>query len=176
MKNIRYEIKNFKGFVLGIGSFDDKFLSEVMKNDNISFSILSSNESMGVNSKKKSKLIDKKKNKAISVKKIKKVFKKNRPNYTIIDINEVKNYLKTFVKDSLYITNCKLYISTSNKDIDMDDIYKLYKRYNKKITKDADYIIIDMTGYKNNIFKNIFYYIIDTFVNLYYFISNVLTS
>ena len=176
MKNIRYEIKNFKGFILGIGRFDDLFLKQIIKNDDISFSILTNSSLDGEYVKKSSKLVDRKKNKEISVRKLRKVFKKNRPNYMIIDINEVYSYLKTFIKDSLYITNKKIYIYTSNKDIDINEIYKLYKRYNKNIVIDGDYIILDMEGYKNNNIKNFIYYIVDTFVSFYNFISNVLTS
>jgi len=176
MKNIRYEIKNLKGFILGIGRFDDLFLKQIMKNDNISFSILTNSSLDSGYIKKSSKLIDNNKNKEISVKKLRKVFKKNRPNYMIVDINEVYNYLKTFIKDSLYITNKKIYIYSSNKDIDINEIYKLYKRYNKNIIIDGDYIIIDMEGYKNSKIKNFLFYIVDTFVIFYNFISNVLTS
>ena len=177
MKNIRYELKKMTGFILGIGQFDDKFLSEVMKNDNISFSILTNdNSDIVFKKRKKSELVNPKNNKSINIKKIKKVFKKQKPDYIILDVYEVKDYLKTFVKDSLYITKNKIYINTSSKDIDLNDIYKLYKRYHKKINIDNDYIIIDMEGYHNNILKNIFYYVIDCFVGFYYFISNVITS
>ena len=176
MKNIRYEIKNLKGFILGIGRFDELFLKQIMNNDDVSFSILTNSSLDKDYVKKNNKLVDKRKNKEISVKKLKKVFKKNRPNYMIIDINEINSFLKTFIKDSLYITNKKIYIYTSNKDIDLNEIYKLYKRYNKNIVIDGEYIIIDMENYKNSVIKNFVYYIVDTLVSFYNFISNVLTS
>lgn len=175
MKNIRYEIKNLKGFILGIGRFDDLFLKQIIKNNDVSFSILT-NTLLDNNTKKSSKLFDKRKNKEISIKKLRKTFRKNRPDYMIIDVNEVYSYLKTLVKDSLYITNKKIYVYTSNKEIDINEIYILYRRYNKNITIDGEYIIIDMENYKNNVIKNFIYLIVDTFIGFYNFISNVLTS
>ena len=175
MKNIIYELKELKGFALGIGHFDDKFLNEIMKNDYLAFTILS-NDSLNIPGKKSSKFINNEKNKSIDIKKLKKKFKKNKPDYMIIDIKEVNDYLKFFVKDSLYITKEKIYIYSSDKNIDLNNIYKLYKRYNNNIIISGKYIIIEQSLYRNKIFKNILYYIKDTIVNVYNAIGNLIAS
>jgi len=49
----------------------------------------------------------------IKIKDIKKLFKKKKADYTICDICEIKKYLNTFIKDSLIITNNKIYFYSS---------------------------------------------------------------
>lgn len=94
----------------------------------------------------------------IKIKDIKKLFKKKKADYTICDICEIKKYLNTFIKDSLIITNDKIYFYGS---INYDYLFleKLYKVYNldTKITiNDNEFILmVDKEKYKKSILKNI---------------------
>ena len=172
------EFKNLAGSVLGIGYINDKYLKELNKNDAISVDLLTSNLASATKKSLVAKEIrkDKKKGKSVYIKKIKKVFKRHKPDYIICNVDDVNNYLKSFIKDSLYITKDKLFIFSEENKVDLDELFNKYKRYNKSIEKKDKYLIIDNTNYKNNILKNIWYYIIDTFIAIYDYIGTILAS
>ncbi len=180
MRKLVYEIKDFKGFVLGIGYLKDKILKEMDKNDYIEVSLLTSNFAEAT----KKSLVDKeirkrkKKGKTVYIKKLKKSFKYKRPDYIVCNINDVNNYLKYFIKDSLYITNQKIYIFSEGDKVELENIVKKYKRYINTVEYDPknNYIIIDTSNYYNNIFKNAWYFIVDTFISIYDSIGNVLAG
>ena len=92
----------------------------------------------------------------------------------ICNIDDVMNYLKYFVKDSLYITNERIYIYSESKKNDLTNIEKKYRRYINDVVNGDEYIIINTINYKRNIFKNLWYYIVDTFTSIYDFIGNIL--
>lgn len=175
MNELVYEIKKLNGYILGVGNLSDKILKEFLKNDFIEVNLLTNdNIKLPVNTKFSN--IKKKNGKSIKISKLKKYFKTKRPDYIICNVNDVKDYLKHFIKDSLYITNEKIYIYTENNEIDLDVIFKRYRRYNVDVVKGKKNIVVDSSNYKSNIFKNIYYYIVDSFINLYDYISTILTS
>lgn len=176
MSKLAYDIKNLKGYVLGVGILNDKILTALEKNDFVDVNILTNNN---IEIPKKSKLniqSNEKKGKKIIIKKLKKYFKHHKPDYMICNIDDVKKYLKYFIKDSLYITKDKIYIYSNNLDLSLEEIARKYKRYTKKVEIFNDYVLIDTTNYQPSLFKNMFYYIIDSLLFLYNFISNILTS
>ena len=178
MRKLVYEIKDLKGFVLGVGYLKEKIMKEIDKNDLIEVDLLT-NDDIVVSSKKtiKSDSNDKKKKgKSVSIKKLKKVFKKRRPDYIICNIDDVKAYLKYFIKDSMYITNQAIYVYSDSKDTDLNDILKRYRRYIDTVEYDNEYILINTTNYHSNMFKNIYYFIIDSFINLYEYIGSFLAG
>ena len=177
MSKLVYDIKNLKGYVLGVGILKDKILTCLEKNDFVEVNILTNNN---IEIPKKSKLnnsIDnQKKGKKIIIKKLKKYFKHHKPDYMICNIDDVLRYLKYFVKDSLYITNNKIFIYSNDSKLSLEEIAKRYKRYTKNVEICDDYILIDSSNYTPSMFKNMYYYIADTVLSLYNFISNILTS
>ena len=175
MRKLEYEIKNMKGFVLGVGYLKDKILKEINKNDFIEVDLLTNDYPLILN---KSEKINKKnkKGKKISIKKIKKVFKRKRPNYIICNIDDVIGYLKYFIKDSLYITNYKIYVYSNSKKVKLDEIVKRYERYINTIEDYGEFFVINTTNYKNNIFKNIKYYVIDSLNAIYDFIGAIIAG
>lgn len=175
MSKLEYEIKNLKGFVLGVGYLKDKILKEMEKNDYIEVDLLT-NDSPFISKKNINAIPKKQKGKKVSIKKIKKIFKKKRPDYIICNIDDVLSYLRYFVKDSLYITNNTIYIYSDSKNINLDDIYKRYKRYIDSIDNKDGYIIINTLNYKNKALKNIKYFVVDTLNIIYDFIGNILTG
>ena len=175
MSKLVYEIKKLNGFVLGVGYLKDKFLKEMDKNPNIEVDLLTNNEaaSSKIELKKSEK---KKKGKNVSIKKIKKIFKKRRPNYIICNVDDIESYLRYFVKDSISITNHAIYVFSDSKKSDLNDVKHKYERYIKDIDINDEYIVINTVGYKRNIFKNIWYFIIDTFVAIYDFIGTIIAG
>lgn len=158
LKNIS---KNLSGKVLVIGLENKTALQVLDKNENIVELY-----TMNFNGKKKTK--DKtrgRRGKTISIKKIRKVFKKKRIDYIICNIEDINKFLRTFIRDSVYINKTKLYIY-GNKDIlDSELIEKRYKRYNTNIVI-TEYnqellIEIDNSNAYNNKIKDIFYNISD---------------
>ena len=180
MRKLIYEIKDLKGFVLGVGYLKDKILSEMNKNDYIEVSLLTND----INSAVYKSAVDKKtrkkrkKGKSVYIKKIKKTFRKHRPDYIICNVDDVETYLKHFVKDSTYITNQKIYIFSEEKKVDLDIVASKYKRYVNEdaITINKEYIIVDTTNYSYNPFKNAWYIVVDSFTAIYDFIGNILAS
>lgn len=162
-------IKQFNGNVLGIG-LDDKLVKEIGKNNCIKECNLLSNVKSGKGFKKK-----KVKNE-ISIYKIRKYFKKKSVDFVICNYDSINKYLKTFVKDSIYINSFKIYYYGN----DLDDVIKKYQRYNTKIEviKKKNYTIIeiDTSLAKNNIFKELIYSIIDFTSYVIELIGDVLMS
>ena len=170
-----YDIaKCLSGNVLGIG-VDEKITNILDTNERIiECNLLDSINTSSKKNKNGQKI------KKISIKKIRKIFKKKRVDYVICNIESVKKYLKTFIKDSIYINKDMLYIyGIKDKDL-KDELIHKYKRYNVEIEeiKDNDtYILkIDNKKSKTNILKDIIYLIIDTIVNLLNAISDLLLN
>ena len=164
-------IKNMKGSVLGFNIDDDKLINELNKNSNIIECNLLSDKNSATKGKGKSKIVN--------IRKIKKQFKKKKIDYIISDIEAIDSYLKTFVKDSIYINRNMIYIYT-NKDYDYTNIVSKYKRYKIDIKvnecSDGYIIILNIGNKKTNYFKDKGYYIIDTLINLVDLIGDVMAS
>ena len=169
------EIKKMEGNVLALG-IDDKLINVLKKNKKVNAFEISKSERFSLFQKKKRKLTSS--GKIINIKKLHKYFKKKSINYMIIDYEQILKHYKYVFKDSIYLSNGKLYFYVTA-DIDTDYLLK-YKRYNSKISiKEYDntkLIIIDNSNAKSNMFKNILYLISDTFNNLLDFISNIIVG
>lgn len=170
MKNKLYEIiSKLDGYVFCVGADDQKVLDIIDNNKNVQKCLL-------FNIKKfiKSEEKTKEKNKKISVKKVKKLFKKEKANYIVCNISDIDSNLKTFIVDSLLISNKKIYYYGS---YDYEFLEKIYKKFNVK-TKlfkfDDEFILeIDNKTTQISIFKKmeiklniIFYNIITILENL----------
>ena len=136
---------------------------------------------MSFNGKKRGKKTENgDKGKTISIKKIRKVFKKKRIDYIICNIEDVNKFLRTFIRDSVYINSKKLYIYGLKKDLDVELIEKRYGRYNTKIeiTKYEKEVLITINNSeaKNNKLKDFFYNISDCIYSLINLIGDLLIS
>lgn len=162
-------IKKMNGSVLGFNIDDDKLINVIDKNSNIIECNLLSDKEGITKCKGKAKIVN--------IRKIKKQFKKKKIDYIISDVEAIERYLKTFVKDSIYINRNTIYIYT-NKDYDYTNIISKYKRYKIDIKVDEcndGYIIIVKVGNKKtNYFKDKIYYIIDTLINLVDLIGDIM--
>ncbi|MBR2833163.1 MAG: hypothetical protein IKE75_01860 [Bacilli bacterium] len=172
-KLIEY-IKKMEGTTLGIGIELEKIKDTIQKNDKINTCYLLE-ESFSFN-KKKMKIFEK--TKTVNIKKIRKVFKKKRIENLICNYKTISPFVKTFVKDSVYINKGKLYIYSNSENC--KEIAEKYKRYTAdiKIEKSDDYYIIIVNN-KNTInskLKDIKYWWQDTISNLADILTNILVN
>lgn len=173
LKNIS---KDVTGKVLVIG-LENKTVEQILdKNKNIVELY-----TMNFNGKKKTKNKGKgKRAKTVSIKKIRKIFKKKRIDYMICNIVDINRFLRTFIRDSIYINKTKLYIYGNKDNLDVELIEKRYKRYNTKIIiteYDKDLLIeIDNTNAYNNKIKDMFYNISDIGYNIINVIGDMLIN
>lgn len=160
-------IKSFNGNVLGIGLDDE--ISEFINNNKCvkEFNVLG-----GLSKGKKA---NREKLKTIKIKKIRKYFKKNDIEFMLCNLESIEKYLNTFVKDSIYLSNFKIYYYGQG---DIDDLIKKYKRYDVQIDFNKKYSIleIDTTKAKNKPIKEIFYRVIDFTEKVIDLIGNILMN
>lgn len=173
MKKIENELKeileNISGNILLIGNYSIKLEEIISKNENILYcdQLIGNNNSNGNTKVKKSK--------KLNIKKIKKHYKKNKINNTIVNYEEVKDYKNTFVKDSTYITKGNIIVIDRNND---ETIFNMYKRYTKDIKiincLDGKIFVINSSKAKNNKIKDMYYFIHDLIINVFDTIGNLL--
>ncbi len=168
------EIKKMEGNVLTIG-INNKLIDGLNKNKKVSVYEIKPFEKFKVFQKKKMNMSN---GQTINIKKLSKYFKKNSIDYIICDYEQIIKYYKYVFKDSIYLNNKKIFFYASS-DIDYEYILK-YKRYNSIIDiKEYDknnLVIVDNKNSKTNKFKNIIFFINDTFNNFLDFISNILVG
>ena len=166
-------IKKISGNVIGIGINNDEIINSLKNNDSILNCDLLNSKTIDKSNSKGGKT------KVISVKKIRKKYRKKTINYMIINIDEINKYLKTFIRDSIYITSNEI-IYYMDKKYDIDSLIKKYNRYNTKIEiircEDANIIKINSENAKNNYIKDKIYYVVDTANNISDFISDILIN
>jgi len=171
-----YDItKCTSGNVLGIG-VDEKISEILEQNDLVTNCNLLNSYSKETNKKQTKK----KKLKKIRIKKLRKVFKHKKVDFIICNTEEIKKYLKTFIKDSVYINKDMLYLYNIKDEELKQELIKKYKRYNtivEEIKDDNEIILkIDNKNSKTNIFKDTLYLIIDTLTQLLNIISDLLLN
>ena len=171
-----YDIaKVVSGDVLGIGV--DETISEILEQNE---KVLNCNLLNSFSNTQNSKQEKKQRLKKIRIKKIRKVFKKKKVDFIICNIDEIKKYLKTFIKDSIYINKDILYIYNIEDEELKKELIKKYKRYNVKIEELKDnkktILKIDNKLSKTNIFKDTLYLVIDTLIQLLNMISDLLLN
>ena len=176
-KSLEEIIKKIEGNVLVL-CLDDKLLDKFDKNNKVNLYAIYSNKNSGkVFSKNKKKQTNK--GKSINIKKLRKYINKNSVDYLICNMDEIKEYYKYIIKDTIYLNNNTIYIYASN-DIDKDFIISKYKRYNVEIScndyKNGYILTIDNKKGKNNYFKDKLYFIKDTFYNIAEVIGNIMVS
>ena len=161
------ELKKISGSVLAIG-LDDKQQNILEKNKKVLECYLLSESSNGIGNFKGY-------SKTINIKKIKKIFRKKRFDYIVGNFNELKPYLRSFIKNSVYLNKGKLYFFNIN-DFEMDELEKRYIRYGADIDVQKDFVMIDNKNSKTNIFKNIFYYMCDLIYDVIDYIGRLLVN
>lgn len=168
--------KSIEGNVLTI-CLDEKLMKNFINNEKINLYSIDSNTNTGLFANRNKRKTNK--GKTINIKKLRKYINKKSVDYMFCNMNEMFKYYKYFIKDSIYLNNNKLYLYF-DKTIDKELIIKNYKRYNIEIEfieyKNGYLIIIDNRESKNNLIKDIIYFIKDTFYNIAEVIGNLLIS
>lgn len=179
-KLVRKELTNIirqsTGKLLLIG-LNDKSLLRLISNSNqiVNCDILNNNhynnetiENQGAKSKN------------ISIKSIRKIYGRKKINNIICDYKHIDDYLKSFVKDSIYITNGSVIIYGQMTALMRDSLVSKYKRYHIKATvigDDNSYVVKLAIGkIKTNIIKDRYYYISDGLKELGELISDLLVG
>lgn len=165
--------KTLKGKVLLIGSYDNKVLNNIEKNSNIVFCDILSKNSDG--SSKKGFSFKKK----FYLSNLRKKYKKKKINYILVDEREINKLYNNFIKDSIYITKNEIIYICSN-DSDIGKIENRYKRYKTNIEikkfKNGKIIKINTEKAKTNIFKDLFYKVVDLVLDIVDIIGDILVS
>ena len=164
-----YDItKCLSGNVLGIG-VDSKITNLLNNNDRVlECNLLDSESSSKGGSSGKVK--------KINIKKLRRLFKKKNVDYIVCNVDYVRKYLKYFIKDSIYINKDMLYIYNINDKFLLEELINKYNRYNVSIDVMDNVLKIDNKKSKTNLLKDIFYFILDTFVNLLNMLSDLLLN
>ena len=170
-------LKEIEGNVLTV-CLDEKLMKFAYNNDKINLYSIESNINSGLFRRKRNKRKTNK-GKTINIKKLRKYINKKSVKHMFSNMNEMFNYYKYFIKDSIYLNNNKLYLYF-DKNIDKELIIKNYKRYNVIIEeveyKNSYLLIIDNTNSKSNLLKDIIYFIKDTLYNIAEALGNLLIS
>ena len=166
MKELKKIIKGLSGTILGIG-LNEELVKEIENNDNIlECNLLNSY----IKGKKKFSLF----NKTIKIKKIRKIFKKKKIDYIICNYEEINKYFNTFIKDSIYIKNKKIYYFGN---IDIELLKSKYSRYDTNIlVTNKNLIEINCSNAKNNFFKDLYYRLKDFKDNIIEIIGDILMN
>lgn len=176
-KSLLEIIKKLKGNIIGIG-LDDKLLSGFTGNNLVNVYTIEKDKNISTLGKSKKRKTNS--GKTINIKKLYKYFKKDSVDYIICNVEEVNDYLKYFIKDSVYLNNKKIYLYGTKEIVDCDLLKKRYRRYKSNVEikefKDNILLIIDNSNSKSNWVLNKIYFIKDTFYNLAEFISDILIS
>jgi len=178
MKRLLDDIKTFTGKVTLIAVNDNKIKKNLVKNNKIDIFELNRPERGKLFSKKRK--LKSSSGKKVSIKKFRKIFKKKSVDYLVIDLNNVFDYYKYMASNSIYICSKKIYIYGNSDYLTAKDVAKKFRRYTKNIESiqiDNDYlVIVDCTNTKYRYFKEKFYLVIDSFLNIGDMISYFLTS
>ena len=178
MKRLLSDIKDFEGNILCISVEDKKIINAINKNNKVSAFELKREEKRKIfKSRKRVKMSN---GKSVKIKKFRKLFKKKSIEYIIIDLNNVFDYYKYMASNSIYTCNTKVYIYGNSDYITAKDVIKKFKRYKVEVESvqidDKFLVIVDVSKAKYHRIKELFYIIIDSFINLGDFISYFLTS
>ncbi len=179
-KYLIQEIKKMSGSLLGIGITSEKIKNAIKNNTKITIcNLLEMPEKGRFKKKLKARNQKQEKTRKINVKKIKKLFRKKRVDNIICDLNTIKPFIRTFVKDSVYINKGYLYIYSSNED-ELKELKKKYNRYTtdaiiKKENKEY-VLIVNNTNTKTNKIKDIGYWWIDIFTNFVDTLTSLLVN
>lgn len=163
------------GNVLAIGP-TESMQSELERNDAITICDVLNHPQKGLGVK----TLFFKKEKTFHFNKMRKTFKKKRKDMILGDIAELENHLKTFIRDSIYITKGTIYLYTWNNTYDFELLIKRYKRYaivcKLEKCKDGNILVIPVQNTKNHYWKEKFYYVIDTIADIIDMIGDALVS
>lgn len=175
-KKIYQILKKIDGNVLAIGLDDDNMLKLLEENNNIAECNLLNASSNQKGMKRKIK----KQKKNFNIRQLRKKFHKKKVDYIICNMNDIYPYIKTFIKDSVYINRKKLYFYGDMKKYDLDKIISRYKKYGARIEQTFynNYFLITILNEKSktNKIKDSWFSLVDFMHFLYEIIGDLLIN
>jgi len=176
-KYLKKEINKFSGGLIGIG-LDEDLESQIINNNNINSINFLYNNNIFNGGKYKLKSF---RGKNVNIRKFKRKFKKKRTDIIVSNVNDIEEYIKSFVGISIYMCKDRIYIYGNKNKCNVPDITLKYKRYKtdiirKEYNDDSFVLIIDARYAKNYIIKDKWYYIVDTINNAIEIISDYLLN
>ncbi|MCI9233661.1 MAG: hypothetical protein HFH08_03560 [Bacilli bacterium] len=175
-KKILNIVKRLKGNVLIIGIENETILKAIEENSNIYKCNLmnavtnSSKENEGKTKRKKN----------FQIKKLRKKFHKKKVDNILCNMNDIYPYLKTFVKDSVYINRGKLYFYGEKGKYDLEKMIQKYKKYHAKVEQNFEgnyfFLTISNEHSKTSKIKDIWFSICEFMINLYETIGDMLIN
>ena len=175
MKKVERELCNIveklEGNLIGIGLSEPKLLDRIEKNSKITECTLLNDETGALNEESG------RGTKKLNIRKLRKKFKKKRIDTIICATEQIAQYTKTFVKDSIFITKGTIYFYGDDFEM-LENIQEKYKRYQVS-TKQEKYgqsylYVVEVNGAKNHRIKEIGYYVKDTVMNGVDYLSDYL--
>ncbi len=120
------------------------------------------------------------KKKSFSLKKIRKQFHQKTKHFIVANINELERYFKTFVADSVYITNGMLYLFILDINYDLQKLERRYQRFHVPCDivtcKDGFVLVIKVGNTKTHYWKEKWYYFIDSMIDILDIIGDALIN
>ena len=167
--------KNVKGNILTLGFANNSKLVQTINNSKKVNNIIT------LTNKGNSKKNSIKKTfggKTVRVTKLKKYFKNINTDYIFVEYSSVERFLKTIIRDTIDLSNEKVYMFIDKKINDPEEILKRYERYGctvKMMGNNNIYVLtIDTRNIKTKKIKNIIYYIKDIIYSIEEAIAYVL--
>lgn len=178
MEKLTDIVKKFSGNVVCIGVTDGAIVKRLNANKAVSVYMIERDLKKSIFSRRKKAKVNG--GKKVNMKKLRKTFKKKSVDYIICNLNEVYDYFKYFIYDSVYINKKKLYIYGDSKYIDPNRLAKRFTRYRAKVevtsSGNSFLIVVDNSSSHGNWLQSKWYILIDSFHNLGDMISVALTS
>jgi len=115
------------------------------------------------------------KTKTINIRKIRRKFRDKSFDYIIANFEELKPYLRSFIKNSIYLNRGKIYYFNI-KEFELEELENRYVRYNSEVEIKKNLVIIDNSNSKTNMLKNIFYYFCDLIYDVIDLIGRMLVN
>lgn len=175
MNKILNKAKEIKGSVITIG-FDEQSLiiKELNKNKNINELIILTNDDKKPKSKKKRSIFS---GKQINIKKLYKELRRNRYDYLICNFNTIIPFLRSFVKNSIKLSD-RVCLFSFETDYDLEQLKYRYARYNAKIStikQDDRYLFcINNKDVKIGFINSLLYWFKDIAYDITELIANIM--
>lgn len=114
-------------------------------------------------------------NRIINIKKIRKIFKRKKFDYIICNFKEIRPYLRSFIKNSIYLNNKIIYFYNI-KNFEIEELERRYIRYNADFNYKTKLATIDNTHSKTNLFKNIYFSLTDMIYDAIDYVGNLFVN
>lgn len=176
MKDIVKLIESLKGSMIGIGLEEKELLDAIEKNDAIYECALLN--SIALENEEKRKRIPGRKRR-LAIRKLRKKFKKKKHQVMLINYKHIEDYLKTVVRDTIYITDGDVYIYGLGED-EVELLKSRYQRYHVtmdiKKRKKGYLMTIHVGMAKPHFILDRFYFLFDTLSNGVRLLSDFLVN